>query len=168
MAEPFMTPRSRTYSGGELNPYSERPDFSTPPGVAMGTEPAPAGTPSAPKGNFLSGLNQVAGVLADIVEGFQRGRMGYMTTGDPRMGGDRLMRMITQQLEDSRARNEAAAERAREERKEAQKRGFEQQILLEGVKQGKITYEDALNRLKSFGAIAEEEGGLSAPAVEAP
>lgn len=167
MAEPFMSPRSRTYSGGDLNPYSARPDFSTPPGVAMGTEPAAA--PIAPRGGgFLAGLNQVAGVLADIAEGFQRGRSGYMTSGATRMGGDRYMEMIMQQLEASRARNEAAAERAREERKESQKRGFEQQILLEGVKQGKISYEDALNRLKSFGALTGEETVTPPSAVEAP
>lgn len=162
MAEPFMAPRGYTYSGGAMLPYSDRPGVGSAP--AVGTEPAPGSS----SGGFLAGLNQVAGVLADIVEGFQRGRRGYATTPDAgRMGGNRFMSMIMQQLESSRARNEAAAERARQERKESQKKGFEQQILLEGVRQGKISYEEALNRLKSFDALTNGESLGSSDAVEA-
>lgn len=137
MAELFMSPRSYTYSGGDSGSMRNSSSF------ALGTQPPQE------QGGFLGGLNKAAGVLADIVEGFQQGQRGYPVSGEPRLAGNRFMDMVLQQLEQSRARNEQQALEAKKERREAEQRGLRQQILLEGVRQGEISYEDALKALGS-------------------
>lgn len=160
MAGPLLAPRSYDYSG-EVDPRDTRPT-----GVSMGSEPRQGG-------GFLSGLNELAGNLAPLVEAavaFKRGYQGYPLPGrgvdDSRMAGDRL---IFQVLEDMRTRNEAAEERAREERERARQSGMREKLILAGVEKGDISLSDALKALESgqfdFG---KTEGKLPSQAPASP
>ena len=139
MAEPLMAPRSYDYSG-EADPRDARPY-----GISIES--------TTPRTGFLSKIDEIAGVLAPIVEAaaaFKRGYEGYplpgRVEGDARMAGDRF---VFQVLEDMRARNELAEERARMEREESRKSDMQQRLLLAGVQKGDITLADALKALQS-------------------
>lgn len=139
MAAPLMAPRSYDYSG-EADPRD------MPNGVSIGSTPNQGG-------GFLSGLNDIAGKLAPLVEAavaFKRGYQGYPLPGrdaaDPRMAGDRF---IFQVLEDMRARNEASEERARQEREDARQYDMRQRLILAGVEKGDISLSDALKAIQS-------------------
>jgi hypothetical protein len=151
MAEQYMSPRSNTYSGGDLVPYRERSDFGAPTGVSIGSEPSVS--QSSPRnGGFWAGLDRLAGAILPIVEAANAFKQGYQTgyplpgreVGDNRMAGDRF---IFQVLEDMRQRNESAAERARTDRETARKEEARNQLILAGVESGKIDIKDALKIL---------------------
>lgn len=160
MAGPLMAPRSYDYSG-EADPRDAR-SF----GVSMESS-APSG------GGFLSKVNEIAGVLAPIVEAavaFKRGYQGYplpgRDEGDARMAGDRF---VFQVLEDMRARNEMAEERARAEREETRRSDMQQRLLLAGVQKGDITLADALKALETGQfQVAPSEGKLPSQAPAQP
>ena len=140
MVGPLMAPRSYDYSG-EADPRDVRPV-----GVSMGSA-APQG------GGFLAKLNEIAGKVAPIVDAavaFQRGYQGYPLPGrgvnDSRMAGDRF---IFEVLEDMRGRNEAAEERARQEREASRKSDMRQRLILAGVEKGDISLSDALKAIES-------------------
>ncbi len=171
MAEVFMSPRSYTYSGGDLIPYRERPDVGVGTGISIGTEPtAPTSigsvTPEGRRGGgFWSAIDRFAGAINPIVEAAVAFKQGYQTglplpgrgPNDSRMAGDTFIFKI---LEDMRARNEASAERARMEREESRKAEARNQLILAGVESGKIDIKDALKILG---------GGLETlPGVETP
>ncbi len=156
-----MAPRSYDYAG-EADP---RDAGAT--GVAMGTAPRR-------DGGFLSGLNEIAGKLAPLVEAavaFKQGYQGYPLPGrgaaDSRMAGDRF---IFQVLEDMRARNEASEERARQEREAARQSDMRQRLILAGVEKGDISLADALKAIESgqfdFGKT-EDKLPSQAPATPA-
>jgi hypothetical protein len=140
------------------------------PGFAIGTQPS-AAAPSEAGGGFLGGLNRFAGAIAPIVEAAAAFKQGYQTgfplpgrsPGDTRMGGDRF---IFQVLEDMRQRNEAAADRARSDREAARKEEARNQVILEGIKAGKIDPKEALKILggELTGATKPQSGiGLDSP-----
>ena len=140
------------------------------PGFAIGTQPS-AAAPSEAGGGFLGGLNRFAGAIAPIVEAAAAFKQGYQTgfplpgrsPGDTRMGGDRF---IFQVLEDMRQRNEAAADRARSDREAARKEEARNQVILEGIKAGKIDPKEALKILggELTGATKTQSGiGLDSP-----
>ena len=116
-------------------------------GVSKESSPRGAG------GGFLKTINDVAGALLPFVDAalsFKAGYQGLPLPGrnptDPRMGGDKL---IFQVYQDMLARNEQEAERARQEREVASQRDLERQIILEGVRSDKIPFEEALKALKT-------------------
>ena len=171
MAEQFMSPRSYTYSGGELNPYRERLPVDSPTAVAYGTEPIPGSSTQSRSGGFWEGLNRAAGSIAPIIEAaaaFKRGYQGGYPlpgrgVGDSRMAGDRF---IFQVLEDMRQRNEAAAQRARVDREAARTEEARNQVILEGIRAGKIDPKEALKILggEMTGATKTQSGiGLDSP-----
>lgn len=152
MAEPFMSPRSYTYSGGDLAPYRERPDFGSAPGVAMGTEPQVTATPQG-GGGFLAGLERFAGAINPIVEAAVAFKRGY-DTGLPlpgRFGGNRMagQEFIFQALEDMRARNERASQEARRERETARQRDLKTQVLLKAYEDKEISLQDLIKGIES-------------------
>lgn len=147
-------------------PYREQTTYGDGLGIAIGTQPQAA---APQRGGFWGGLDRLAGGLLPIVEAAAAFKRGYQTGlplpgqyGEPRMAGQDLMFRV---LEDMRARNEAAAERARDERLAAEERGFKQQILMQGVEQGKISYADALKALKSEDFTLGEPVTTQAPAA---
>lgn len=135
-------------------------------GFSAGTEPASSG------GGLLGAIDKVAGLIAPILEravAYKRGGFpGYNfpgREGGSRMGGDYFI----QYLDQMRQRNEMEAERARQEREAARKSDMRQQIILEGLKAGKFTYEDALKALESdeFKLGAPAEAGRPSPQAPA-
>ena len=165
MAETYMSPRSSVYSGGDLVPYRERSDFgsvpSSPSSFALGTEPA-ASSPSR-QGGFLAGLERFAGTVAPFVEAAVAFKRGY-NTGLPlpgRYGGSRMagQEFIFQVLEDMRARNDIAAERAREERETARKQDLLNQIALKAYENKEISLSDLMKQIKTgdFGSLESSE-----------
>jgi len=173
MAEPFMSPRSLVYSGGDLNPYRERTDFGSAPGVAMGTEPQAAPTPQG-GGGFLAGLERFAGAINPIVEAAVAFKRGY-DTGLPlpgRFGGNRMagQELIFQALEDMRARNERASDEDRRERKTARQRDLKAQVLLMAYENKEISLEDLMKGIESgnFADLGSTEKLPSQEELEAP
>jgi hypothetical protein len=185
MNSPSMSPRSFAYSGGERVPYmfpqQAETGFSS-QGITQDPREVPSygvSMESAPRGSgggFLKAINDVAGMLLPIVgiaQSFKAGYQGLPLPGrnpnDARMGGDRF---IFQVYQDMLARNEREAERARQEREAANQRDLERQIILEGVRSDKIPFEEALKALKTgqfdFGApAAPEQLPSQAPATSA-
>lgn len=188
MNGPIMAPRTYAYSGGERVPYlmprqsemeaAVRGIVSDPRevpayGVSMASTPQGAGG----GGGFLKAINDVAGALipfVDVARSFKAGYQGLPLPGrsaeDSRMAGDKL---IYQVYQDMLARNEQEAERARKEREQAGQRDLERQLILEGVRGNKISFEDALKALKTgqfdFGTPSGSERLPSqAPATQAP
>ena len=171
MAELYMSPRSYTYSGGDLTPYRSRADFEGAPGVAMGTEPvgmpapAPAAGFEAPRrsGGFLEGLDRVAGALLPFANAALAFKRGYNTGlplpgtygGGNRMAGQELMFTV---LQDMRERNERAAEQARADREAARERDLRNQILLKAYEKKKVTLDQLLRGIDSG-----DLGSLTAP-----
>lgn len=168
------SPRGYAYSGGERVPYffPQRSEVETSMegitadprevpayGVSMGSEPRGGG------GGFLRTINDIAGALLPIAEAalsFKRGYQGLplpgRNPGDSRMGGDRMIFEVYQQMLD---RNEKEAERARADREAASQKDFRRQLILEAVRSNKMPYEDALKALQTgqfdFGAPASTE-----------
>ena len=176
MAETYMSPRSSVYSGGDLVPYRERSDFgsvpASPSSFALGTEPA-ASSPSR-QGGFLAGLERFAGTVAPFVEAAVAFKRGY-NTGLPlpgRYGGSRMagQEFIFQVLEDMRARNDIAAERAREERETARKQDLLNQIALKAYENKEISLEDLMKGIESGGLadLGSTEKLPSQEELEAP
>lgn len=168
MAEPFMSPRSYAYSGGDLSPYRERPDFGSTPGVAMGTEPQATATPQG-GGGFLAGLERFAGAINPIVDAAVAFKRGY-DTGLPlpgRFGGNRMagQEFIFQALEDMRARNERASEEASREREVARKQDLKTQILLKAYENKEISLQDLMQSIES-GDLALPEASEKLPSQE--
>lgn len=169
-----MSPRSYTYSGGDLNPYRERPSYGNMSSVAYGTEPT-ATLPTQPaqrSGGFWEGLNRVAGAIAPIAEAaaaFKRGYQGGFplpgrSPNDSRMAGDRF---IFQILEDMRQRNEAAAERARADRQSSRQEDARTKVILAGIESGQIDPKEALKILGGgLTPKATPESGVGLPAPQ--
>jgi hypothetical protein len=173
MAELYMSPRSYTYSGGDLIPYRSRSDFESAPGVALGTEPG-AGAPvaetsagyGAPRqgGGFLEGLDRVAGALLPFANAALAFKRGYDTGlplpgsygGNNRMAGQELMFTV---LQDMRERNERAAEQARSDREAARERDLRNQILLKAYEKKEVTLDQLLRGIESgdLGSLATPE-----------
>jgi hypothetical protein len=153
MAEPFMSPRSYTYSGGELSPFRERVEVGSAPGVAAGTEPV--STQATGGGGFLAGLERFAGTIAPFVEAavaFKRGYDTGMPVATPgRFGGSRMggQELIFQVLEDMRERNEAAARQARSERESIRQKDIANQVLLRLHENKEISTEDLIKGLQT-------------------
>jgi|DEB0MinimDraft_10_1074344.scaffolds.fasta_scaffold175330_1 hypothetical protein len=170
MAEQFMSPRSYTYSGGDLVPYRDRPSLETPTSVSIGTEPSIGQAPTQ-NGGFWTGLDRLAGAILPIVEAANAFKQGYQTgyplpgrgVGDNRMAGDRF---IFQVLEDMRQRNESAAERARTDRETARKEEARNRLILAGVESGKIDIKDALKILG--GEVTKAPNSESGIGLEPP
>lgn len=175
MAEPFMSPRSLAYATGERIPYMARPSVEGPSGLAIGTVPEAAATQTPQSrngfGGFLQAVDRFAGALAPIAEAaaaFQQARSGRVPLparggSGPAMSGQLFMLKV---LEDMRERNEREAEMARSDREKARRDSAAQAIVLEGVKAGKIPYEDALKMLQR--GIGEEPVITTEPSTQNP
>lgn len=181
MAGPLMAPRSYDYSG-EVDPrdlrrmgIAEGPAAArsvSAPAVGVSMESTPASTGG---GGFLSRLNELAGGLVPLVDAavaFKRGYQGYPLPGraidDSRMAGDRF---IFEVLEDMRARNDIAEERARAEREQARQADLQQRLILAGVEKGDISLTDALKAIQTGQfefATPKDKLPSQAPAAPAP
>lgn len=184
MAELYMSPRSYTYSGGELIPYRSRSDFEAAPSIAIGTEPAAAVIPapasatdvgtSRQRGGFLEGLDRFAGTLLPFANAALAFKRGYDTGlplpgaygGNNRMAGQELMFTV---LQDMRERNERAAEQARMDREDARERDLRNQILLKAYEKKEVTLDQLLRGIESgdLGALTSP-GPLPSQAPAAP
>lgn len=179
MAELYMSPRSRTYSGGDLIPYQERaayggtyaPEAAT--GIAIGTEPPAAPQSSAPtasgnRGGFMAGLSDLAARLAPYVEAAVAFKQGYQTGQLPRQRYFAGQRPIENVIADLRQRNEAASEQARVERENVRKENLRSQLITAAVTSGKLSPADALKALEtgdlSVVAKPASQVGSAAPA----
>lgn len=137
--------------------------------IGMNTGPQ---QPEKPEG-FLGTIDKLAGAIAPIVEAAAAFKYGYQTglplpgASSPRMAGDALMFQV---LQDMRQRNEAAAERAREEREEARKTDLRTKILTEAYRNKEISLEDLMRNLGAgeITGLAVEKPTAVVPEQESP
>lgn len=163
MADLYMSPRSYTYSGGDLIPYRERPSADyvsaeqSPVGVALGTEPTEVSQTPAPtsqgvggkSGGFLGGLGEVISKLTPLVEAAVAFRRGYQTgqvPGNYRLAGAEPIAAV---YADMRRRNEEAAQQARTDRENVRKENLRQQLIMAAMRSGKVSLQDALQALET-------------------